>query len=214
MAEKGYLEGHHMAEMFNMMRENDLIWSFVVNNYLLGREPMPFDLLYWNSDSTRLPASMLTFVFEARSTSANKLMKPGGLELDGDADRPRQDRDALLFPLRPRKTISPPGSRAIRRSMRSSGPVRFVLGASGHIAGVINPPAANKYCYWLNRKTPDDPQEWLAGAERHEGSWWSDWHKWLARKGGPKVEARDPAAGNLAVIEDAPGSYVKERVND
>ncbi len=212
VAEKGYLEGHHMAQMFNMMRENDLIWSFVVNNYLLGREPMPFDLLYWNSDSTRLPASMLA-TYLRKFYCENGLMRPGHLVLDGEPIDIRKIKTPSYFLCTKEDHIAPWVS-SYPAVKTFAGPVKFVLGGSGHIAGVINPPAANKYCYWTNRKTPDDPEEWLAGAERHEGSWWSDWHRWLARKGGAKVEAREPEAGNLAVIEDAPGSYVRERVED
>ncbi len=212
VAEKGYLEGHHMAEMFNMMRENDLIWSFVVNNYLMGREPMAFDLLYWNSDSTRLPATMLA-TYLRRFYVENGLIKPGHLVLDGEPIDIGKIETPSYFLCTKEDHIAPwvssyPAVRAF------AGPVKFVLGGSGHIAGVINPPAANKYCYWTSRKTPETPEEWLAGAERHEGSWWPDWHRWLARKGGPKVDARDPAAGGLAPIEDAPGSYVRERVSD
>ncbi len=212
VAETGYLEGHHMAQMFNMMRENDLIWSFVVNNYLLGREPMPFDLLYWNSDSTRLPATMLA-TYLRKLYYENGLMKPGHLVLDGVPIDIGKIRTPSYFLCTKEDHIAPWASSypAVKAFI---GPVKFVLGGSGHIAGVINPPVANKYCYWTNRKTPDSHEEWLEGAERHEGSWWSDWHCWLARKGGAKVEARDPAAGKLPPIEDAPGSYVKERVND
>lgn len=212
VAETGYLEGHHMAQMFNMMRENDLIWSFVVNNYLMGREPMPFDLLYWNSDSTRLPAAMLV-TYLRKLYRENGLMKPGHLVLDGVPIDIGKIKTPSYFLCTKEDHIAPwvssyPAVKAF------GGPVKFVLGGSGHIAGVINPPAAKKYCYWTNRKAPADPEDWLAGAERHEGSWWSDWHRWIARKGGAKVEARQPEAGKLSVIEDAPGSYVRERVDD
>ncbi len=212
VAEKGYLEGHHMAEMFNMMRENDLIWSFVVNNYLMGREPMPFDLLYWNSDSTRLPATMLA-TYIRKFYMDNGLMKPGHLVLDGVPIDIGKIETPSYFLCTKEDHIAPwvSGYPVVKAF---SGPVKFVLGGSGHIAGVINPPSANKYCYWTSRKTPDDPEAWLAGAERHEGSWWSDWHRWLGRKGGPKVPARDPAAGPLPPLCDAPGTYVLERVDD
>jgi polyhydroxyalkanoate synthase len=212
MDEKGYLEGHHMAEMFNMMRENDLIWSFVVNNYLLGRDPFPFDLLYWNSDSTRLPATMLRFYLR-KFYVENGLMTPGTIVFDGvpiDLGRIKTPtyflatKDDHIAPWR----SSYPATKAL------GGPVRFVLGASGHIAGIVNPPAAKKYGYWTNAKTPADPDDWFAGATAHEGSWWPDWDKWLARRSGPKVPARQPGDGKLKPLEDAPGSYVKVRASE
>ena len=209
---KGYLEGHHMADMFNMMRENDLIWSFVVNNYLMGRDPMPFDLLYWNSDSTRLPATMLV-TYLKKIYRDNGLMKPGHLVLDGEPI----DIDKIKTPtyvLCTKDDHIAPWVSSYPMTRRFAGPVRFVLGASGHIAGVVNPPAANKYCYWTNSKAPATPAEWFDGAERHEGSWWPDWGRWLARKGGPKVPARVPGDGKLKPLEDAPGSYVKVRLSE
>ena len=212
VGEKGYLEGHHMADMFNMMRENDLIWSFVVNNYLMGRDPMPFDLLYWNSDSTRLPATMLV-TYLKKIYRDNGLMKPGHLVLDGEPI----DIDKIKTPtyvLCTKDDHIAPWVSSYPMTRRFAGPVRFVLGASGHIAGVVNPPAANKYCYWTNSKAPATPAEWFDGAERHEGSWWPDWGRWLARKGGPKVPARVPGDGKLKPLEDAPGSYVKVRLSE
>jgi polyhydroxyalkanoate synthase len=212
VAERGYLEGHHMAEMFNLMRENDLIWSFVVNNYLMGREPPPFDLLYWNADSTRLPATML-ISYLRKMYRQNLLMQPGGLVLAGVPIDLRRIRTPTYFLTTRDDHIAPwrscyPGTQAFK------GPKRFVLGASGHIAGVVNPPAANKYGYWTNAKLPPDPDAWLTGAEQHAGSWWPDWMAWLSRRGGKKVPARRPGAGGLAPLEDAPGSYVKVRASE
>ncbi len=212
VAEKGYLEGHHMADMFNMMRENDLIWSFVVNNYLLGRDPMPFDLLYWNADSTRLPAAML-ISYLRQFYLDNGLIKPGHIELDGVPIDIGKVKTPCYFLATKDDHISPwvscyPATQAL------GGPVRFVLGASGHIAGVINPPAANKYCHWTGTKQPAEPEKWLEGAARHEGSWWNDWGKWLAKQAGPKVPARTPGDGKLTPIEDAPGSYVMVRASE
>jgi polyhydroxyalkanoate synthase len=212
IADKGYLEGHHMAEMFNMMRENDLIWTFVVNNYLLGREPPPFDLLYWNSDSTRLPATMLLFYLR-QVYQQNLLMQPGGLSLAGTPiDLSRVTTPTYIVATK-EDHIAPwrscyPGVHAF------AGPSRFVLGASGHIAGIVNPPAANKYAYWTNAKLPKSPDKWLEGATQHPGSWWSDWGAWLARRAGKKVLARKPGDGKLEPIEDAPGSYVKVRASE
>ncbi|MEM7021425.1 MAG: class I poly(R)-hydroxyalkanoic acid synthase [Pseudomonadota bacterium] len=212
VADKGYLEGRHMAEMFNMMREKDLIWSFVVNNYLLGRDPMPFDLLYWNSDATRLPATMLV-TYLRRFYQDNGLIKPGHIVLDGVPIDVREIETPCYFLCTKDDHIAPWAS-SYPAARTFKGPVRFVLGASGHIAGVINPPAARKYLYWTNSKTPATPAEWLAGAEQHEGSWWPDWTRWHARKGGPKVTARQPGDGALSPREDAPGSYVKVRLSD
>ena len=211
-AEKGYLEGHHMADMFSMMRENDLIWSFVVNNYLMGREPMPFDLLYWNSDSTRLPAQML-LDYLRNVYIENGLIKPGHMRLDGVPIDIGKIKTPSYFLATKEDHIAPWRS-SYPATQAFSGPVKFVLGGSGHIAGVINPPSANKYCYWTNTKTPGAADDWLASAERHEGSWWGNWGKWLARKAGKKVPARKPGDGKLKPLEDAPGSYVMARPDD
>ena len=207
MEDKGYLEGKHMAQMFNMMRENDLIWSFVVNNYLLGREPIPFDLLYWNSDSTRLPAAMLLYYLK-EIYLRNGLIQPDSLELNGEKiDVGRIKTPAYV--LATRDDHIAPWVSCYPVTQRFAGPVRFVLGGSGHIAGVVNPPAAKKYGYATQARYPKDPQAWLDKASWHEGSWWTDWGRWLARKSGPKVAARIPGDGALKPIEDAPGSYVK-----
>jgi polyhydroxyalkanoate synthase subunit PhaC len=210
--DKGYLEGHHMADMFNMMRENDLIWSFVVNNYLLGREPPPFDLLYWNSDSTRLPATMLLFYLR-QVYHRNLLMQPGAITLAGTPVDLSSVRIPTYILATKEDHIAPwrscyPGTQAF------AGPRKFVLGASGHIAGIVNPPASNKYGYWSNPKLPKDPDRWLEGATFQEGSWWPDWSAWLARRAGRKVSARVPGDGKLEAIEDAPGSYVKVRASE
>jgi polyhydroxyalkanoate synthase len=210
--EKGYLEGHHMAEMFNLMRENDLIWSFVVNNYLLGREPPPFDLLYWNSDATRLPATML-LSYIRQFYQENRLRQPGGLNLLGTPIDLGKVKTPVYIVATKDDHIAPwascyPGTQLF------AGPKRFILGASGHIAGIINPPGAKKYGYWSNPKLPADPEKWLEGAKFQEGSWWPDWSAWLARKAGKKVPARRPGEGKLAPIEEAPGSYVKVRASE
>ncbi|WP_299616681.1 alpha/beta hydrolase [Pelagibius sp.] len=212
VGEKGYLEGHHMAEMFNMMRENDLIWSFVVNNYLMGRDPMPFDLLYWNADSTRLPATMLV-TYLRKVYRDNGLMHPAHLVLD-DVPIDIGKIETPCYMLATKDDHIAPWISSYPATQSFGGSVRFVLGASGHIAGVINPPAANKYCYWTNAKSPADAEAWFEDAERHDGSWWADWGKWLARKGGAKVPARKPGDGKLKPIEDAPGAYVKVRISE
>ncbi len=213
MEETGYLEAHHLAQIFNMMRENDLIWSFVVNNYLLGRDAMPFDLLYWNSDSTRLPASMLSYYLR-KVYQENLLKEPGGMVLDDTPIDISKIKIPTYFLATKEDHIAPWGSSYPATSLLG-GPVRFVLGASGHIAGIVNPPAANKYCHWTNSKKPKSKEDWFEGAERHEGSWWPDWHAWLSKKSGSKkTPPRIPGDGKLPIIEDAPGSYVKVRAND
>ncbi len=210
--EKGYLEGHHMADMFNLMRENDLIWSFVVNNYLLGREPPPFDLLYWNSDATRLPASML-LTYLRKFYQQNLLMRPGGLRLAGvPIDLSRVETPVYIVATK--EDHIAPWRSCYAGTQAFVGPRRFVLGASGHIAGIVNPPAAKKYGYWTNPELPPDPDAWLADATWHPGSWWTDWGLWLARRGGRKVPAREPGAGGLPALEEAPGSYVKVKASE
>lgn len=210
MKEKGYLSGRNMALTFNMFRANDLIWSFFVNNYLQGNDPFPFDLLYWNSDSTNLPAKMHSFYLR-NMYQRNLLREPGGIELAGE----KIDLSKVTVPVYFVSCVDDhiaPWKTTYKGVHLHSGPVKFVLGGSGHIAGIVNPPSANKYGYWTNPKLPESADDWLAGATQHEGSWWLDWVKWLAHKSGPKVEARQPGAGGLTPIEDAPGSYVKERI--
>jgi len=210
MNERGYLEGHEMATTFNMLRANDLIWSFVVNNYLLGKDPFPFDLLYWNSDSTRMPAAMHGYYLR-KMYHENKLIEPGGIQLDGvDIDLSKIKIPA--FVLSTREDHIAPWTSTFAATGAYSGQVKFVLAASGHIAGVVNPPASEKYCYWTNGSDAKKPETWLNSATQHQGSWWPEWYKWLARKSGSKIEARIPGAGKLKAIEDAPGSYVKTKI--
>jgi polyhydroxyalkanoate synthase len=210
MSEKGYLEGSAMANTFNMLRANDLIWSFVVNNYLLGKDPFPFDLLYWNSDSTRMPAAMHSFYLR-RMYQENKLVAPGGIILKGVSLDLRRIKTPTYI-LSTREDHIAPWVATYAATQLYKGPVRFVLAASGHVAGVVNPPDANKYGYWTNDELPADAQAWLAGATQNPGSWWVDWAAWAAKHSGPKVPARKPGDGKLKPIEDAPGSYVKERI--
>jgi polyhydroxyalkanoate synthase len=207
MEKRGYLEGHEMATTFNMLRANDLIWSFVVNNYLLGKDPFPFDLLYWNADSTRMPAEMHSFYLR-KMYQENLLMQPGGITLKG-------------VPLDLRKVATPsyilstkedhiaPWRSAYAATQLYKGPKKFVLSASGHIAGVVNPPSANKYCHWTSDELPPQPEQWLGGAQQHPGSWWPDWQRWVAEFAGGQVPARKPGDGKLKALERAPGSYVQ-----
>ncbi len=211
MEKRGYLEGSEMATTFNMLRANDLIWSFVVNNYLLGRDPFPFDLLYWNSDSTRMPASMHSFYLRNMYLK-NRLREPGGITLAGvPIDLGRVTVPAYFI-----STIEDhiaPWQSTYAGARLLKGPVRFVLGGSGHIAGIINPPAANKYCYWTGEKLTGSADDWFKRAERQPGSWWTDWAAWAGARGGDKVPARVPGKGKLKAIEDAPGSYVKVHID-
>lgn len=213
MREKGYLEGSYMSTVFNMMRDNDLIWSFVVNNYLLGRRPLPFDLLYWNSDSTRMPVMMHSFYLRNMYLK-NLLVEPGGISLN-DVPIDLSKIKTPSYILSTRDDHIAPWMSTFKATGIYSGPKRFVLSASGHIAGVVNPPVKEKYCYWTNSKLTKDPQKWLDAATQHEGSWWPDWDTWLKKFTGPKtIKARKPGGGKLKALEDAPGSYVKVRIKD
>jgi len=209
----GYYDGRQMSFSFNTLRENDLFWSFFVNNYLKGERPAAFDLLYWNTDSTNLPARMHSYYL--RNMYLNNLLREknalevGGVKIDLSAVKvptyflsTSQDHIALW-------EASYKGARVL------GGKPRFVLGGSGHIAGVINPPSADKYNYWTNDDLPETSDEWFKGAESHRGSWWPDWEAWIQEQGGAdRVDARVPGDGPLAPIEDAPGSYVRMRIQD
>jgi len=210
MRQRGYLEGAEMASTFNMMRGNDLIWSFVVNNYLLGKDPFPFDLLYWNADATRMPAAMHSFYLR-KMYLENKLVEPGGITLAGvPLDLGKISTPGYVVSTRD-DHIAPWRSTYAAVNLYQ-GPVKFVLSASGHIAGIVNPPEAHKYNYWTNEKNPSTPEAWLEGAKEHRGSWWPDWQKWVAgHAGGKPVPARKPGAGKLKVLGDAPGDYVRVR---
>jgi polyhydroxyalkanoate synthase len=210
MNKRGYLEGSEMATTFNMLRANDLIWSFVVNNYLLGNEPFPFDLLYWNSDSTRMPAAMHSFYLR-KMYQENLLAKPNGITLAGVPI----DLGRITIPsyfLSTREDHIAPWKSTYRGTQLLGGEKRFVLAASGHIAGVVNPPEGGKYSHWINPDLPADPDAWLAGATEIAGSWWPDWQRWVSALDKRMVPARQPGAGKLPPIEPAPGSYVQVRL--
>jgi polyhydroxyalkanoate synthase len=210
-AATGFLEGRHMADMFSMLKENDLLWSFFVNNYLLGKDPAPFDLLYWNGDATRLPAAMLSDYLRGFYMN-NALARPGTLDLLG---RPVDTRRVAVptYALATKEDHIAPWASCWPVTRQFRGPVRFVLGGSGHIAGVINPPTRSKYGYWARDDAGASAEDWFDGATRHEGSWWPDWAAWLADHAGERVEARDPAAGGLPPLDDAPGRYVRLRAD-
>jgi len=207
----GYLEGRDMATTFNMLRANDLIWSFVVNNYLLGKSPFPFDLLYWNADSTRMPAAMHSFYLR-NMYQENLLAKPGGISLDGVPIDLRKIKTPS-FLLSTREDHIAPWRSTYAATQLYKGPAKFVLSASGHIAGVVNPPGG-KYDHWENERNPPSPEEWLATATAHPDSWWPLWERWISHYAGGEVTARRPGDGKLKPIEDAPGSYVKVRAAD
>ena len=210
----GYMEGAEMAGTFNMLRANDLVWSFYVHNYLLGKDPFPFDLLYWNSDATRMPMAMHLFYLREMYIK-NKLVEPGGVTLNGTPIDLSKVKAPTYFISTVEDHIAPWATTYTGAKLLKG---KFVLGGSGHIAGIVNPPAANKYGYWTNAKMVDDPQAWLAGATKHDGSWWNDWNKWITSHNKDKqVPARIPGnalkGGKLKPLEDAPGSFAKFRLD-
>ncbi|BAJ80694.1 poly(3-hydroxyalkanoate) polymerase [Acidiphilium multivorum AIU301] len=209
MNRRGYLEGSAMATTFNMLRSNDLIWSFVVNNYLLGNETFPFDLLYWNSDSTRMPAAMHSFYLR-NMYQRNLLSQADAITLDGTPVDLRRIKVPVYF-LSCREDHIAPWASTYRATQLMAGPKRFVLAASGHIAGVINPPGSGKYNHFVNATLPANAEDWFAGATEVAGSWWPDWQRWIAAQGRGEVPARTPGDGALPALADAPGDYVKVR---
>jgi polyhydroxyalkanoate synthase subunit PhaC len=211
MNKRGYLEGSEMATTFNMLRANDLIWSFVVNNYLLGNEPFPFDLLYWNADSTRMPARMHSFYLR-KMYQENLLAQPNAISLAGVPIDLRRIQVPAYF-LSTREDHIAPWKSTYKGTQILSGPKRFVLAASGHIAGVVNPPEGGKYGHWVGTDLPPDPEAWLKGATEMAGSWWPDWQRWVVSHDKEMVPARKPGAGKLKAIEDAPGSYVRVKAS-
>jgi polyhydroxyalkanoate synthase len=213
-ASGGVLEGSKMATTFNMLRANDLIWSFVINNYMLGKQPMPFDLLYWNSDTTRMPEA--THLFYLRECYKDNTLAQGKMVLGGKT----LDLTKVTIPvyLQSAKEDHIAPYRSIYKTTRLfKGPVKFILAGSGHIAGVINAPVAKKYQYWTNdqyggalaKPYPKKVEDWVAGAKEHPGSWWPDWDAWLSKQSGKKIPARKPGDGKLKTLGDAPGVYVK-----
>ena len=208
----GYLDGRYMAATFNLLRGSDLIWNYVVNNYLLGEDYPAFDLLHWNSDVTNLPAAWHQAYLRDLYRD-NLLVQPDALSVDGTAIDLRLIETPCYIQAGREDHIAPPES-VFSLTDIVSGPVRFVLAGSGHIAGVVNPPAAHKYQYWTSTKAAESLEDFLAGAKEHPGSWWPDWAKWLARQAPGKVPAkgkRKPGVRGDKVIEDAPGRYVTMR---
>jgi polyhydroxyalkanoate synthase len=210
--EKGYLDGRYMAATFNLLRGRDLIWNYVVNNYLLGDEPPPFDLLHWNSDTTNLPAGWHRDYLETLY-KGNKLVLSGEIKVAGTPIDIGKVKTPSYIQAGREDHIAPPES--VWKIMdHFAGPKRFVLAGSGHIAGVVNPPAAQKYQYWVSDTDAETLEQFIEAAEERKGSWWPDWLEWLKRQdpGIVKAEgARIPGKGKLKAIEDAPGSYVRAR---
>jgi polyhydroxyalkanoate synthase len=209
MAETGYLDGAHMANAFNMLRPNDLIWSYFVNNYLKGKEPMPFDLLVWNADSTRMPAANHRFYLR-HCYLQNDLTK-GRMTIEGKT----VDLAKVTMPvydLATREDHIAPAKSVFTGAKFFGGPVRYVLAGSGHIAGVVNPADKPKYQYWTGGPPSGAFDAWLDAAEEHPGSWWVDWVEWVTAQAPERVAPREPGAGKLKPIGDAPGDYVRVRV--
>ncbi len=206
----GMLAGKDLALIFSMLRANDLIWSYVINNYLKGKQPVPFDILYWNSDPTNLPASMYVSYIQDMYLE-NKLIEPNALTFCGEKINLRNISVPSFFLCAVEDHIAPWKATFKTRDL-FSGPTEFVLGASGHIAGVINPPSKNKRHYWLNEKDASDADQWLETAEKFQGSWWSHWDSWLKKQGGSsKAAPKKPGNTEFTPIEPAPGRYVKKR---
>jgi polyhydroxyalkanoate synthase len=210
MQRRGFLEGNEMATTFNLLRANDLIWSFVVNNYLLGKEPFPFDLLYWNSDATRMPPAMHSFYLR-NMYQKNLLAQPGGIKMKGVP----VDLSAVDVPtyfLSCREDHIAPWNSTYKGAKIFGGATRFVLATSGHIAGVVNPPEGGKYNHFVSTTMPETADEWLEQATEIAGSWWPDWHRWVTGFDKTQVPARIPGKGKLKAIEAAPGSYVAVKI--
>jgi len=207
MNAQGYLEAERMANAFNLLRSNDLIWPYVVNNYMRGKKPLAFDILYWNSDATRMPAANHSFYL--RNCYLDNKLSKGKMKLAGVTLKLR-DITLPIYNLATREDHIAPAKSVLKGSRYFGGPVKYVLAGSGHIAGVINPPGKPKYQYWTGPASRgSDLDKWLAKATEHPGSWWPDWLEWLKSHGTETVPAREVGGGKLKPIEDAPGSYVK-----
>ena len=210
--DKGYLDGRYMAATFNLLRGRDLVWNYVVNNYLLGEEPTPFDLLHWNGDTTNLPAGWHRHYLDTLYRQ-NLLVKAGAIVVDGTPIDLKKIETPAYIQAGREDHIAPPES-VWRLMDHLAGEKRFVLAGSGHIAGVVNPPAAGKYQYWTNDVAVGSLDDFIAGATEHKGSWWPDWIEWLKARAPGTVKAdttRTPGGGKFKAIEDAPGRFVRSR---
>jgi polyhydroxyalkanoate synthase len=209
MQEQGYLEASRMANTFNMLRSNDLIWPYVVNNYLRGKKPYPFDILYWNADATRMPAANHSFYL--RNCYLNNRLTKGEMEIAG-VKLDLKKVTVPIYNLATREDHIAPAKSVLHGSQFFGGPVKYVLAGSGHIAGVVNPPSKPKYQYWTgNAPFGSDVDAWMKTATEHPGSWWPDWLEWIKSHGDETVPARAIGGGKLKPIEDAPGSFVKAK---
>ncbi|PAQ01470.1 class I poly(R)-hydroxyalkanoic acid synthase [Mesorhizobium mediterraneum] len=208
MNEKGYLDGTKMATAFNMLRSGDLIWPYVVNNYMRGKDPLPFDLLYWNADSTRMGAANHSFYL--RNCYLENRLSQGMMELAGRVVS-LKDVTIPVYNLASKEDHIAPALSVFLGSKYFGGEVDYVMAGSGHIAGVVNPPAAQKYHYWTGGKPAGDFDQWIANATDHPGSWWPHWQRWIEARDNTRVPARKPGK-RMKTLGDAPGTYVKVRV--
>ncbi|OYX79445.1 MAG: hypothetical protein B7Y77_01865 [Bradyrhizobium sp. 35-63-5] len=209
MNEQGYLEASRMANTFNMLRSNDLVWPYVVNNYLRGKKPYPFDILFWNADATRMPAANHSFYL--RNCYLNNRLTKGEMEIAG-VKLDLKKVKVPVYNLATREDHIAPAKSVLYGSQFFGGPVKYVLAGSGHIAGVVNPPAKGKYQYWLGAAPfGEDVEKWAETAVEHPGSWWPDWLDWIKGLNAKTVPARVIGGGKFEPIEDAPGSYVKAK---
>jgi polyhydroxyalkanoate synthase len=202
----GFLPSSAMFQTFNMLRANDLVWSYVVNNYLLGRDPFPFDLLFWNSDQTRMPAAL--HLYYLRNFYKENRLAAGTLEILGERLKLSDVKIPVYLQSSKEDHIAPCGS-VFKSTQLFAGPVRFIVAGSGHIAGVINPPEMKKYQYWTNDQKVPSLDAWWEGATETPGSWWPDWLAWLTPLSGDRVPARKPGEAALKPLGDAPGTYVR-----
>ena len=207
MAQDGYWDGDYMSSTFSLLRSNDMIWSFFVNNYLLGKEPLPFDILYWNADSTRMPAKMHSYYLR-NMYMQNNLATPGKLTLGGVPIDLHNIKIPCYFLSAIDDHIAP-WEAVYHANSLIDGHMKFVLSGSGHVAGIVNPPNRKKYCYWTNSDTKNVPShKWLHHAKKHEGSWWPNWLEWIRGHSGKMIKPHGQETFKKYHIEDAPGSYV------
>jgi polyhydroxyalkanoate synthase len=207
-AHGGVLDAQTMADTFNSLRSNDLVWNYVVDNYYVGKQPPPFDLLYWNADQTRMPKAL--HLFYLRKFYRDNALTEGKLELLGE-HLSLKDVKIPIFMQSSKEDHIAPAASVYRTALSFGGPVEYIIAGSGHIAGVINHPAANKYQYWTNPNLKGALEDWQAFAAEHPGSWWPHWNAWLSAISGPDISARRPGDGELQPLGDAPGEYVKVR---
>ncbi len=208
----GVLDAQTMADTFNSLRSNDLVWNYVVDNYYIGKQPPPFDLLYWNADQTRMPKAL--HLFYLRKFYRDNALSKGELELMGEKLSLNDVTIPIFMQSSREDHIAPAQSVYNSAKAFGGGEVEYIVAGSGHIAGVINHPAANKYQYWTNRNLKGSLEDWQAFAEEHPGSWWPYWDAWLSKRSGPDVPARTPGDGELKPLCDAPGEYVKVRSSE